>query len=88
MHRDGGGSVKRHSMIGHQIEFPLHVAICAWCRPHELGEGLGAISHGICLGHLRGFVLQLKGFLPTPAETQEAAEREENNHWHEGLLPF
>ena len=36
-----------------QIELPLKVPVCAWCQPHELGEGLGAISHGICPRHFR-----------------------------------
>ena len=40
-------------MSGRQIEFPLAVAVCAWCRPRELGGGLGTQSHGICPRHLR-----------------------------------
>ena len=42
-----------------QIEFPLGVAVCAWCKPDELGEALGAISHGICPRHLRKMKIQL-----------------------------
>jgi hypothetical protein len=42
-----------------QIEFPLAVAVCAWCKPNELGEALGAISHGICPRHLRKMKIQL-----------------------------
>ena len=34
-----------------QTEFPLQVAVCAWCCPRELGDRLGAISHGICPRH-------------------------------------
>jgi hypothetical protein len=40
-------------LTAHQTEFPMRVAVCAWCKPKERGEGLGAISHGICLRHLR-----------------------------------
>ncbi len=40
-----------------QIEFPLKVPVCAWCRPRELGGGLGAISHGICPRHFRQLLL-------------------------------
>ena len=43
----------------HQIEFPLSVAICAWCRPRECGNSLGEISHGICPKHLRKIKMQL-----------------------------
>ncbi len=44
-----------------QIEFPLSVAVCAWCKPQELGAGLGVLSHGICLKHLRRLKLQAEG---------------------------
>lgn len=40
-------------MIALQTEFRLEIAVCAWCRPHERGTGLGTISHGICPRHLR-----------------------------------
>jgi hypothetical protein len=46
-------------MPAEQIEFPLRVAVCAWCRPKERGDTLGAISHGICPRHLRKLRLQL-----------------------------
>ena len=42
-----------------QTEFPLSVAVCAWCKPSELGGSLGAISHGICPRHLRKMKIQL-----------------------------
>lgn len=39
-----------------QSEFPLRVAICAWCKPKnrgvELGATLGSISRGICPRHV------------------------------------
>ena len=47
-------------MMARQIEFPLSVAVCAWCRPRELGASLGALSHGICLRHLRKMKLELQ----------------------------
>jgi len=47
-------------MMAQQIEFPLAVAVCAWCRPGELGAGLGALSHGICPRHLRKMKLNLQ----------------------------
>ena len=46
--------------MARQIEFPLAVAVCAWCRPLELGAGLGALSHGICPRHLRKIKLDLQ----------------------------
>jgi hypothetical protein len=42
-----------------QTEFPLTVAVCAWCKPSELGDSMGAISHGICPRHLRKIKIQL-----------------------------
>jgi hypothetical protein len=50
-------------MTANQTEFSLKVAICAWCKPNERGSGLGAISHGICLRHLRHLKLQTQGLL-------------------------
>jgi len=51
-------------MIPSQREFSLSVSICAWCKPNELGAGLGAVSHGICLRHLKNLKLQAQGLLP------------------------
>lgn len=51
-----------------QAEFPMRVAICAWCKPKERGEALGAISHGICLRHLKKVRLDL---LKPPRQTRE-----------------
>jgi hypothetical protein len=44
----------------YQMEMPLPVAVCAWCRPNERGNGIGALSHGICLKHLRKFRLEMQ----------------------------
>jgi hypothetical protein len=46
--------------MARQIEFPLAVAVCAWCRPRELGGGLGGLSHGICPRHLRKMKLEVQ----------------------------
>ena len=43
-----------------QPEFPLRVAVCAWCKPRELGATVGALSHGICPRHLREMKLKLQ----------------------------
>jgi len=47
-----------------QNEFPMRVAVCAWCKPKnrgaELGASLGAISHGICPRHLKQLRLELE----------------------------
>jgi hypothetical protein len=51
-------------MTSCQTEFSLSVAVCAWCKPRERGAGLGAISHGICLRHLRKLKLEVQGLLP------------------------
>jgi hypothetical protein len=50
-------------MLGRQIEFPLSVAVCAWCNPDERGAGLGDVSHGICLRHLRKLKLEMQGLI-------------------------
>ena len=50
-------------MTASQTEFSLAVAICAWCKPNERGSGLGAVSHGICLRHLRKLKLETQGLL-------------------------
>jgi hypothetical protein len=39
--------------VAAQIEFPMSVAICAWCQPAKPGERIGAHTHGICLRHFR-----------------------------------
>jgi hypothetical protein len=54
-------------MTASQIDFPLSVAVCAWCRPQDLTAGLGILSHGICLKHLRKLKLQARGLSPKRA---------------------
>jgi hypothetical protein len=53
-------------MKARQIEFPLSVAVCAWCKPQERGATLGEISHGICLRHLRNLRLETQGHTLPP----------------------
>ncbi len=42
-----------------QIEFPMHVAVCAWCRPKAAGPPPPGQSHGICPRHLKKMRAQL-----------------------------
>jgi len=53
--------------MARQTEFLLAVAVCAWCRPGELGVGLGVVSHGICPRHfemMRRRLQRMAGVLP------------------------
>jgi hypothetical protein len=50
-------------MTASQIEFPLAVSVCAWCKPKEQGAAIGSLSHGICLRHLKKLKLQSRGLL-------------------------
>jgi len=58
---------QRDGMIAAQIEFPLTVAVCAWCKPGNQATGAGTLSHGICLKHLRKLKLQARGISPRRA---------------------
>jgi hypothetical protein len=53
------GAVSR----ANQTELPLRVAVCAWCKPRELGTTLGALSHGICPRHFREMKIKLQNRL-------------------------
>jgi len=55
----GLGAGKLGELMARQIEFSLSVAVCAWCRPGDLGTALGSVSHGICPKHLRKIRLDL-----------------------------
>lgn len=70
-------------MIGSQTEFSLQGAICAWCEPVERGVGLGTVSHGICLKHLRKLKLQTQGLLPKRARRSARPDSQT-----EALLPL
>jgi hypothetical protein len=50
-------------MTASQIEFPLAVSVCAWCKPKERGTVLSPLSHGICLRHLKKLKLEARGLL-------------------------
>lgn len=49
------------NMNASQLEMPIPVAVCAWCKPKELGTGVGTVSHGICPRHLRNIQLEMQG---------------------------
>lgn len=53
------GKKRAPDINAEQIEFPLTVSVCAWCKPGSGGMGLQVISHGICLHHLRKMRLEL-----------------------------
>jgi hypothetical protein len=53
--------------VADQTELPLRVAVCAWCKPRELGATLGALSHGICPRHFREMKVGLQSNLPSRA---------------------
>jgi len=69
-------------MTGNQIELTLPVAVCAWCKPNERGSGIGAVSHGICLRHLRQFRLQLECGVTKRRRSRRAEPK------HDALLPL
>ena len=46
-----------------QIEFPLAVSVCAWCKPKARGAAMGPLSHGVCLRHLRKLKLEARGLV-------------------------
>jgi hypothetical protein len=66
-----------------QSEFPLRVAVCAWCKPKnrgvDSGGSSGSISHGICPRHLKKIRLELQmkkaGSHPAPATTAYSRRR-------------
>jgi hypothetical protein len=67
--------------MAYQVEFPLSVAVCAWCAPKERGHGLGSISHGICMRHLRNLKLEMQGIV-------SKRPRRRMRGWGEALLPL
>jgi len=70
-------------MTERQIEFPLGVAVCAWCRPKERATGLGPLSHGICLRHLKKLKLEAQGIVAKRANRRRSGELprvEDANH--------
>ena len=48
-------------MKASQIEFPLDVSVCAWCKPQEPGRAAGPLSLGICPRLLKKLKLEARG---------------------------
>jgi len=46
-----------------QVELPLRVAVCAWCKPDARGSTIGEVSHGICPRHLRQLKFEIRGIV-------------------------
>jgi hypothetical protein len=72
-----------------QSEFPLRVAVCAWCKPKNLGtnlsSGSGSISHGICLRHLKKLRLELQMQVKKPGDHAASASRPTSRRRKEAL---
>ena len=73
-------------VLNAQIEFPLSVPVCAWCKP-GLKRGLEsrALTHGICPRHLRVMRLKMQN-APAPARRHvnpSAAAGADSQHRHE-----
>lgn len=54
-------------MTGSQIEFPLRVAVCAWCKSQTSDGGPAVIADGICLRHFKKLKLGMLEKLPKRA---------------------
>ena len=66
-------------MTANQTEFPMSVAVCAWCKPRDQRENPGLRSHGICPRHLRKMILEAQGIIrsrtrsaPFPKDVRES----------------
>ncbi len=71
-------------ILNKQIEFPLLVPVCAWCKPSlKRNPDARDISHGICPRHLKAMRLQIQG-APTPRLTHRRVRRADNT----ALLSF
>ena len=60
-----------------QIEFPLPVAVCAWCKPKARHPVTGPVTHGICLRHLRKLKLEARKLAAAhsfPAQVDQAPQ--------------
>ena len=55
--------VPNAAMTASQIEFPLAVSVCAWCKPKEPDAVRGSLSHGICPRHLKRLKLEARGLV-------------------------
>ncbi len=47
-------------MLATQTEFPLAVAVCAWCKPRRQEPAAQVLSHGICPRHLKKLKLEVQ----------------------------
>lgn len=45
-------------MSDRQFQFPMPVAVCAWCEPQARSNSSLVLSHGICLRHLKKVKLE------------------------------
>ncbi len=66
-HAKSEGPKQGAERVPRQIELPLKVPVCAWCRPKELGDRPGAVSQGICPRHFRKLVYGLRAGLTSLA---------------------
>jgi len=67
-----------------QLDFPISVAVCAWCEPCPPAGEIGAISHGICLRHLRFLKASSQGHIAPRRRRLSAAQKRQG----EVQLPF
>jgi hypothetical protein len=74
---------------GAQIELPLSVPVCAWCKP-DTGRGLNAalISHGICARHLKELKMSLNPPAAGSAKAPPRPSRRKHRIEGEVLLPL
>jgi hypothetical protein len=83
------GSVSEADLKTEQIELPLRVTVCAWCKPDaRQGMDVGLISHGICPRHLKKLKLslnQLASKAPIPPRRRSRRKRQREG---EPLLPL
>ena len=56
--RSGGGI-----MAYRQIDLPMLITVCAWCKPKEPDAVRGSLSHGICPRHLKRLKLEARGLV-------------------------
>ena len=72
------------AVLNTQIEFPLSVPVCAWCKPRlKRGPELRVLSHGICPRHLKAMHLQMQN-APAPIRRHRRELRPD----HTALLSF
>jgi hypothetical protein len=70
-------------MRGAQLDFSLPIAVCAWCQPDPPAGEIGALSHGICLRHLKTLKLSCQG---VQIKRRRRSRNRDNDN--EGQLPL